>query len=48
MVEGVREIRNANPGKIILLSGIERDMFANAVWDGSFAALGVQDVYPHA
>jgi hypothetical protein len=45
LVLGVEEIRQAAPGKIILLDGIDTDLFWSGVADLPFRAMGIPGVY---
>ena len=45
MVEGVAQARQRHPDKVILLDGIETELYNNAFGHSPFFALGIDDVY---
>src|SRR3954453_14273846 len=45
LVLGVKEIHNADPRRIILLSGIDTDLFWSGIADLPFRALSIPRVY---
>lgn len=45
VVRGVKDARKANPGKAIVLTGVDDEIFTGAVRDRAFDAVGVADVF---
>jgi len=45
LVEGVASARELHPGQIILLEGVDTELFYNAVLDHPFELLGIEHVY---
>ncbi len=45
LVLGVREIHEHNPGKMILLDGVDEELFWNGVYGHPFRLFGATDVY---
>src|SRR6202043_120311 len=45
LVLGVTELTKTQPGKILLLRGVNTDMFWSAVYDRPFRLFGVDEVY---